>query len=393
MARSKIRICLYSGLFVFTLLAALLLYSWYIPKAVTHRVHSASSAAQAVKVLYIGNSLTFYFDSPGSFCKIFRLIHKDAQLAVESATGPGYTLLEHLSDPTTLAALKKTKWDYVILQEGTQSAFGRPRESRYAHRRFVNLIRENGGKPLILMFPADRGQFYWQGILSQHFNSLGRELSAKVIPYGNVTFFGQLRHPELNLYDSDEHHPGEKGALLYAMLAAQSVGNFSAADLLSKTNDSKVGLSEVFTPEKAAMVAEMSRLLNEWERDGASSPVYTEASDDGVSTIDEYWLRCKMFDKVIPLYKQESEAALKMFGASPRAALGTCYLRLADAVIKQQRDSSNPVDRAALASACANLRKAVDIYKRCGNVDSNSVSDAEGYLKDLQLKYGLSEGK
>lgn len=391
MARSKIRICLYSGLFVFTLLTALLLYSWYIPKAVTHRVHSASSAAQAVKVLYIGNSLTYYFDSPGSFCKIYGLLHKDSPLVVESATGPGYTLLDHLSDPTTLAALKKTKWDYVILQDGTQSAFGRPHESRYTHRRFVNLIRENGGKPLILMFPADKGQFYWQGILSQHFNSLGRELSAQVIPYGNVTFFSQLRHPELNLYDSDEHHPGEKGALLYAMLAAQSVGNFSATDLLSKANGSKGGLSEVFTPEKSAMVVEMSKLLNEWERDGANSPVYTEASDDGVSTIDQYWLRCKMFDKVIPLYKQESEAALKLFGASPRADLGNCYWRLADAVIKQQSDSSHPVDRAALASACGNLRKAVDIYKR-SNVDSNSVSDAQGYLNDLQLKYGLPAG-
>jgi len=393
MARSKIRICLYSGLFVFTLLSALLLYSWYIPKAVTHRVHSASSAAQAVKVLYIGNSLTYYFDSPGSFCKIYRLIHKDAQLAVESATGPGYTLLEHLSDRTTLAALRKTKWDYVILQEGTQSAFGRPHESRYAHRRFVNLIRENGGKPLILMFPADKGHFYWQGRLSQHFRSVGRELSAQVIPYGDVIFFSQLRRPELDLYDSDEHHPGQKGALLYAALAAQSVGNFSSGDLLSKTSDSESGLSEVFTKEQAAMVKEVSQVLSEWEKDGVNSPVYTEASDDGVSTIGEYWLRRKMYDRVIALYKQESEAAAKIFGTSARPALGSCYLNLADAIVKQQTDSSQRVDKAALASACANLRKAKDIYKRSGNVDSNSVSDAEGYLRDLQLKYGLPEGK
>ncbi|MBK9276950.1 MAG: hypothetical protein IPM93_02140 [Candidatus Obscuribacter sp.] len=243
------------------------------------------------------------------------------------------------------------------------------------------------------MFPADKGQFYWQGRLSQHFRSVGRELSAQVIPYGDVTFFSQLRRPELDLYDSDEHHPGQKGALLYAALAAQSVGNFSSGDLLSKTSDSESGLSEVFTKEQAAMVKEVSQVLSEWEKDGVNSPVYTEASDDGVSTIGEYWLRRKMYDRVIALYKQESEAAAKIFGTSARPALGSCYLNLADAIVKQQTDSSQRVDKAALASACANLRKAKDIYKRSGNVDSNSVSDAEGYLRDLQLKYGLPEGK
>ena len=196
MANKKIRTVLYACLFLLAVFVAFLIYCWNIPRSVTHKIYSASSEANATKVLYIGNSLTFFFDSPDLLCKVSRLMKNDVPINVESATGPGYTLLEHLSDPTTLAAIKRKKWDYVILQEGSQSAFDRRHESLYAHRRFVDMVRANGGKPLIVMLFADKGHFYWQGRLSQHFRAVGKELNTPVIPYGDVVFFSQVRHPK-----------------------------------------------------------------------------------------------------------------------------------------------------------------------------------------------------
>lgn len=395
MANKKTRIVLCACLFLLALSVAFLIYCWNIPRSVTHKIYSASREANATKVLYIGNSLTFFFDSPDLLCKVLRLMKKDTPINVESATGPGYTLLEHLSDPTTLAAIKKKKWDYVILQEGSQSAFDRRHESLYAHRRFVDMVRASGGKPLIVMLFADKGHFYWQGRLSQHFRAVGRELKTPVIPFGDVVFFSQVRHPKLDLYDRDEHHPGEVGALLYALLVAQHVNGFSSGDLQEETKGSNLDLKNGFNKAQSARLIKLRGVLEEWEKEGANAPIYTEVSDDENSTVAECWLRRKMFDRVVALYRQEAKSAETMFGDSAKPPLATCYWRLADAMIKQIDDDASlngsAVDKNALATACESLRKAIDIYKSSGSFDKNTISDAEGYLKDVQLRHGVGQ--
>ena len=65
-----------------------------------------SGGTPSLKILFIGNSLTYYNDLPGTLAAVARTAGDT--LAVESVTGPGYALIDHLEGKSgAVAAVKR----------------------------------------------------------------------------------------------------------------------------------------------------------------------------------------------------------------------------------------------------------------------------------------------
>lgn len=71
-------------------------------------------AQESTKVLFIGNSYTFYNKMPQMVKKIAESTGE--QLQIQQATNGGYSFKRHATKAATLALIKKEKWDYVVLQ-------------------------------------------------------------------------------------------------------------------------------------------------------------------------------------------------------------------------------------------------------------------------------------
>lgn len=81
----------------------------------------AQTAAESdsVRILFIGNSYTYYHDLPRSVQEIASHVALDyrMKLAYKALTPGGCTFRKHLQNQETLENLKAGGWDYVVLQE------------------------------------------------------------------------------------------------------------------------------------------------------------------------------------------------------------------------------------------------------------------------------------
>lgn len=75
----------------------------------------AQSETDSTRVLFIGNSYTYYHDMPQTVQAIAATQH--VKLAFTAFTPGGSRLVQHLNNPEVIEAIKKGDWDFVVLQE------------------------------------------------------------------------------------------------------------------------------------------------------------------------------------------------------------------------------------------------------------------------------------
>jgi hypothetical protein len=189
---------------------------------------SACSHQSPVRILFIGNSYTYY---NGGIDKQLRGLAPSIE--TECVAVGGYNLEKHWTDGKALEAIHKGGWDYVVLQEQSQiPVTDQERFYEYAGK-FDHEIRNSGAKTIILM-TWERPDSIKYGVTTENLasacNALGAELAADVAPAG-LAFANALRdRPDLVLYARDGHPTIEgtylTACVLYAVIFKKSpLGN------------------------------------------------------------------------------------------------------------------------------------------------------------------------
>ena len=172
------------------------------------------------RVLFIGNSYTSY---NGGIDKQF------AGLDLASETGRidanGYTLQDHWKDGNALQEIRTGKWNYVVLQEQSQTPILNPGSFRASAAEFDQAIRSAGARTILLM-TWERPDSARQGVtaanLANAFAGVGNSIGVNVAPAG-LAFARSLRErPDLALYGQDGH-PTQAGTLLAACVVYASI--------------------------------------------------------------------------------------------------------------------------------------------------------------------------
>ncbi len=199
---------------------------------------------QRTKVLFIGNSFTFYGDIPDIFRKLAEGANKS--VAVESVTKGAYTLSKFADSADAFGKIVDDKlrssddYDVVILQEQSMRPLGDYNGFLTAVKSLKDKI-ENTQKNCRIYLYSTWG--YVAGAdslgvtvmqmeqgLTDAYNSVAAETGTKVCRVGKAFGSAYVEHSEIDLYYNDAKHPSYAGSFLSACVHAATVLGINPCD-------------------------------------------------------------------------------------------------------------------------------------------------------------------
>ena len=170
---------------------------------------------QPLRILFIGNSLTYANDLPALVCGLARSAGRQA--VCESVAKPDYSLEDHWNERDARAAIARG-WDVVVLQQGP-SALPESRRLLIAYaKRFAAEIRKAGARPaLYMVWPSQARRGDFPGV-SQSYAAAAKEVDGLLLPVGDAWRAAWLADATLPLYASDGLHPSASGTYLAALV-------------------------------------------------------------------------------------------------------------------------------------------------------------------------------
>lgn len=194
------------------------------------------------KILFVGNSLTYTNNLPLLVEKIAK--EDGTSIVTEMIAFPNYALEDHWNETQVSSALARTKYDYVILQQGPSAMpASRTNLVEYALK-FSQLCRKSKAKVcLYTVWPSRERNFDFLNVIKSYAMAAdtagGRALEAglawKKILDENEDF---------PLYSSDDFHPTMHGSLLSAMVIYATLFQKNNFDFLKLENLSSKSITE-----------------------------------------------------------------------------------------------------------------------------------------------------
>ena len=176
---------------------------------------------KAIEVLFIGNSLTYTNDLPA----LLTNHAKSRQILIRTSTiaFPNYALLDHLSENNITMAMSKTKFKYIIVQQGPSSqAEGRAWLIEGATK-LKALANKNGASLCIFMvWPAYSNYSNFDGVIKNHTDAASMTNSI-LCPVGMAWKEYIDRTNDLSYYGPDLFHPSPKGSQVAAEIIFKSL--------------------------------------------------------------------------------------------------------------------------------------------------------------------------
>jgi hypothetical protein len=177
---------------------------------------------ELIKILFIGNSYTFFNDLPRIFTEL--MASGGYIVVVGQETQGGWSLSDHYNSKETTKNIKSGKWDYVVLQE--KSVVINPETSMFpAVRSIDELTRKNGADTILFMTWGRRDGLpnlgnpdyaSMQSQIEQNYREIGEELGLTVAPVGKAWELAHNLDPNLQLWHEDGSHPSPSGTYLAA---------------------------------------------------------------------------------------------------------------------------------------------------------------------------------
>ena len=175
-------------------------------------------APGGVRVLFVGNSLTYVNNLPGVLTAIAAAAGDT--IRTEAAVGGNLALIDHWYGATdAVARIRAGGWDYVVLQQGPTSQIGVDRDTLVlATRLFDGEIRKVGATPaLYMVWPsADRLAFFDN--VHAAYAAAAQEVGGLFLPAGEAWRIAWRVDRQLPLYGGDHFHPSVLGTYLAALV-------------------------------------------------------------------------------------------------------------------------------------------------------------------------------
>ena len=185
------------------------------------------------KILFIGNSYTFYNDMPTAY---FQTMATACGYDVEVATiTKGAYTMEKFADPSDAygqmvanALSQKDLYDYVILQEQSVRPASNPEAFYAGARKLVDMVRQTGAQPVLYatwgrqtgsdkLTELNMTNETMSWALAAAYATIGKELDVPVY-YAGLAFLDVNTDTKIDLYDADKSHPSYVGSYLAAMV-------------------------------------------------------------------------------------------------------------------------------------------------------------------------------
>ena len=168
-----------------------------------------TSEKKRIRILFIGNSHTFYNDLPALVGERAKEDGVEAEVAM-IAHG-GWYLSQHVKEPETAFNIRCGGYDYVVLQEHSHP-FDRIGEYRTAAKTLCAWIREAGGVPVIYATWAEKANGGAQEVMNRVNGEIARNNGALLAAVGALWRDRARENPEKDLYGPDGAHASAEGS-------------------------------------------------------------------------------------------------------------------------------------------------------------------------------------
>ena len=204
-----------------------------------------AAASGGMRVLFIGNSLTYANDLPLMVQALAKAAGLD--LYVEAITAGGAGLDDHWRDGDALRAISRRGWNVVVLQQGPSSLPESRVHLRKWARQFAAPIRKAGARPALYMVWPDKTRLAWFDEVRGSYALAAEDVDGILLPAGEAWRAAWRRDPRARLYAMDGLHPSVAGTYaaalsIYGMLCNRPPQNLPAR--LALANGQTVNLPQ-----------------------------------------------------------------------------------------------------------------------------------------------------
>ncbi|MBR3928155.1 MAG: hypothetical protein IKJ65_04040 [Clostridia bacterium] len=173
-----------------------------------------------MKVLFIGNSHTYYNDMPALFKRLCAENGKDVHVTMLTKGGMG--LDYHAKQEQTRFNILYGGYDAVVLQH-TAHPMGDLDEMRKGAETICAWCRQAQSRVVLYQTWTKKGDEKSQEHMSKVYFDLGALLGADVAPVGDVWQKTRIEQPELELYFTDGAHASSDGSALAARVIFETL--------------------------------------------------------------------------------------------------------------------------------------------------------------------------
>lgn len=174
-----------------------------------------------MKVLFIGNSHTYYNDMPHMFADICREHHVDAEVTMLAHAGKGWDF--HVEEPEVRFNILYGGYDAVVLQH-TAHPMGDLSIMAESGRKLIQWVRDAGARPVLYMTWTTKADGEAaQATMSNAYRKIQQETGCELAPVGEKWWEYHRDHPEIELYARDGQHASEIGSRLAASVIAEVI--------------------------------------------------------------------------------------------------------------------------------------------------------------------------
>jgi hypothetical protein len=162
----------------------------------------ARTSEPGQRVLFVGNSATYWNDMPRMVSELARGDSGASRLIVVRYTAPGWDLRRASRNDGLRSLLDEVRWDHLVLQEHGD-------EPHPFYEALHERVAARGGRTTLFVGGAPDRETFMQA---------ARTLPASLALVDSAFWEAEQRRPGIDLRDDDEGHPNRAGSFLMACL-------------------------------------------------------------------------------------------------------------------------------------------------------------------------------
>ena len=207
-----------------------------------------------VRVLFIGNSLTYTNDLAGMLVNVAKAAG-DSSVKAAAVAFPDFSLEDHLAEGTALRALRNGRWEFVVMQQGPSSLPENQTLLANTSRQFEPFIRAAGAEPVLFMVWPSQLRFGDFPAVLVSYRQAAHAVNGLFAPAGDAWTAAFEMDEEIALYGNDGFHPGVAGTYLAAIVLLHQLRGTAIASLPLRIPGYPASEAMVSTLHRAAGVA------------------------------------------------------------------------------------------------------------------------------------------
>ena len=197
-------------------------------------------------VLFIGNSLTYTNDLPGTVAALAKSVGDTIRTI--SVALPNFAVIDHaLGLSRAVDVIKSQQWEMVIVQQGPTTTLVNRDTLIIATKMLDPLVKTAGGHTAQLMaWPESSSPHLFPAVRASSMAAASSVEGGVFIPAGEAWRAALEQDPTIPLYGSDGYHPGPLGTYLAALVVYEKVTGHDARLLpvLAVVGGSTLSVSE-----------------------------------------------------------------------------------------------------------------------------------------------------